>query len=51
MVGVDDGGHDVAAKGRSDLIKQIVIVLLGFAVVVVANLQLRTISRQSTGER
>ena len=51
MIGVDDGGHDVATKGRSDLIKQIVIVLLGFTVVVVANLQLRTISRQPTGER
>ena len=51
VVGVDDGGHDVAAKRRAYLVEQVVIVLAGLLVVVVANLQLGAVGGESARER
>ena len=51
MLGVHDGGNDVAAECGTNLIKQVLIVLSGLGIVVVANLQLSTVGGEATGER
>ena len=47
---VDDGSHDVATEGRTNLIEQTVKVLARLLLVVVANLQLRTVGSQTAGQ-
>ena len=37
VFGVDDGGHDVAAEGRTNLVEQVLIRLALFLVLVVAD--------------
>ena len=51
VVGVDNRGHDVATKGGTNLIEQIVVVLLGLGIVVGTNLQLCAVGGQSAGQR
>ena len=43
VIGIDDGGHDVTTKGRTNLIQQIVVVLAALLVVIVTNLELGTV--------
>ena len=50
MVGVDDGGHDVAAEGGTDLVEQVLVHLAAFLVLVGANLELRAVGREAAGE-
>ena len=45
MVGVNNRGHDITTKGRTNLIEQVSIVLTRFLFVVVTNLELRAIGR------
>ena len=47
MVGVNNRGHDITTKGRTNLIEQVSIVLTRFLFVVVTNLELRAIGRQA----
>ena len=39
VLGVDDGGHDVATKGGTNLVEQALVVLACFLVVVLTNLE------------
>ena len=50
VVGVDDGGDDVAAECGADLVEQILVGAAGFAVFVRADLQGRTVGGESAGE-
>ena len=50
VVRVDDGRHDVAAEGRTDLIEQVLVMLAGFLVVVVSDFKLCTVGCQSAGQ-
>ena len=51
VVGINDGGHNVATKGRTNLVEQVVVVLLVLLVVKIANLECRTVGSKSAGER
>ena len=51
MVGVDDSGHDVAAKGRSNLIEQVLVGLLVLLVLVGTDLQFGAVGGETAGER
>ena len=46
--GVDDGGDDAAAEGRSNLQQEVLVILLGHRVGVVANLQIGAVGGQAT---
>ena len=51
VVGVDDGGHDVAAKGGSYLIEQVLVVLACLHVVIVAYLELSAVGSEDDDTR
>ena len=51
MVGIDNGGNDVAAESWTNLIEQSLIVLAALLVVIVTNLKLSAVGSQSAGER
>jgi len=50
VLGVDDGCHDVAAKGRTNLVKQVFVLSLADWVGVIANLQGGTVGGKTAGE-
>ena len=47
VFGVDDGGHDVAAEGRTNLVQQVGVILIGLGVVVVADFECRAVGSKS----
>ena len=51
MLWVDDGCHDVATEGWTNLIEQTVVVLAALLVVIFANLELGTVGCQTAGKR
>ena len=51
VLGVDDGGHDIAAECRTNLVEQVVIVYALLLVVVVAYLKLRAVCGKTARER
>ena len=50
VFGVDDGGYDVAAESRADLVEQVLIRLALFLVLVVADFQGGAVGGQSAGQ-
>ena len=50
VVGIDDRGDDVAAESGTDLVKQVLILLAGLGVLVVADHQLRAVGRKTAVE-
>ena len=50
VVGVDDGGHDVAAESGTDLVEQVLIGLAALLVLVGADFELRAVGGEAAGE-
>jgi len=50
VVGIHDGGDDVAAERGPDLVEEVFVVLSGLRVVIVANLELGAVGGESAGE-
>ena len=51
MLRVHDRSHDVTTKRRTNLIEQVLVALARLLVLMATNLQRRTVSRQTTGQR
>src|SRR3712207_75390 len=47
MIGIDNRRNDVSTKGRTNLIKQVIIVLSGLLLIVITDFQLRTVGSQT----
>ena len=51
VVGVDDGRHDVTTKSGTNLIEQVVVVILGLDVVKVTDFELGAVGGEAAGQR
>ena len=48
VLGIDDGGHDIATKGGTNLVEQTLVMLACFLVVVLTNLEGRAVGSEAT---